>query len=302
VNLLDHRLIVVVGKGGVGRTTCSAALGLAAARLGKRVLLVELGGTDHLTRALGVPPTGFTPRRVAEGVDAMSLTALDCLDDFGSRKLRLSRVVALVLRSRVIQAFIDAIPGLHDLLQLGKIENLLMEPMLSDEHYDLCVLDAPATGHGLTLLAAAGSMREMTRVGPFADLAGVIETFLSGPQCAVVPVTVLEELPVQETAEMLAALQLEGFTCAALVANRVPAPSLPARPAWHELRPRLEGAVPAALLAMADAEHAAAQRRASALERLGATSAAPVWALPNSDTPVPARALADALVPLLEGA
>ena len=301
MRLLEHRLLVVVGKGGVGRTTCALALALSAAELGKRVLVAELGGTDHLTRALGVEGPSYAPRTVAPGVDVMSLDAMHCLSDFGRRKLRLNRLVSLVLRSRIVKSFIDAVPGLHDLLQLGKIENLLNEPTAEDTKYDLCVLDAPATGHGVTLLVGARSMREMTRVGPFSDLARVIETFLSGPDCGIVPVTLLEGLPVQETCELIAVLESNDLKVTAILANRQPADRLPDTPTWPEVRAAVGTRLPAALLALADdAAAARAQHEASLASLRAAVPQTPTWVLPEVSSPTPALPLAKALVAFME--
>jgi anion-transporting ArsA/GET3 family ATPase len=301
VRLLEHRLLVVVGKGGVGRTTCALALALSAAKLGQRVLVAELGGTDHLTRALGAEGSSYAPQTVAPGVDVMSLDAMDCLNDFGRRKLRLNRIVSLVLRSRIVKSFVDAVPGLHDLLQLGKLENLLNEPAAEDTKYDLCVLDAPATGHGVTLLVGARSMREMTRVGPFSDLARVIETFLAGPDCGIVPVTLLEDLPVQETRELIAMLEANDLTVAAVMANRQPADRLPDTPTWPEVRAAVGAQLPAAVLALADdAAAARAQHQNSLSDLRSAVPQTPIWVLPEVVSQTPARPIAEALVAIME--
>jgi len=227
-------MLIITGKGGVGRTTVSAAIGLAAAASGKRVAVVELSGMANLPPLFGLRGRSFAPRTVTENLDILSMTAQECLDDFGRRKLRLTALVTRIMRSRVVSAFLDAVPGLHDLLQMGKLENMLSEPLPGDPVYDLIVLDAPATGHGLTLLAAARSMREMTRVGPFAELARVIEVFLADrSQAGVVLVTLPEALPVSESLEMRAALAEDGTDLDAVVVNMVEAPPLPEPPTWE---------------------------------------------------------------------
>ncbi len=234
-DLFKRRMIVVTGKGGVGRTTVSAALGLAAGKAGKRVAIVELSGMANLAPIFGLRGRSYAAREVAKNVDILSMTALECLDDFGIRKLRLTALVRMVMRSRVVQAFLDAVPGLHDLLQLGKLENMLLEPLPDDTIYDLMVLDAPATGHGLTLLSAARSMREMTRVGPFAELARGIEVFLANREIsALILVTLPEALPVNESLELRAALQQDGADLEAIVVNMVEPSPLPEDPPWEE--------------------------------------------------------------------
>ena len=147
---------------------------VVAAQAGKRVCLVEINGMGTIAEKYGLKRQ-YAAQTLHENVDLMSMTALDTMDDFGRRKLRVGALVRLIFQNRIMHAFIDGMPGLSDLLQMGKIENMLMEALPSDRQYDLAVLDAPATGHGLTLLAAARSMAEITRVGPFFDLANIIE-------------------------------------------------------------------------------------------------------------------------------
>ena len=267
-------MLIVAGKGGVGRTTVSAALGLAAAATGKRVAIVELSGMANLPPLFGLTGRSFSPRTVAPNVDLLSMTSAECLDDFGQRKLRLTALVSLVMRSRVVRAFLDAVPGLNDLLQLGKLENMLSEPLPGDPVYDVMVLDAPATGHGLTLLAAARSMREMTRVGPFADLARIIEVFLADrDKAGLVLVTLPESLPVSESLEMRSALTRDGTDLDAVIVNRVAAAPLPAPPTWGQARRSLETIENSALTHMLDvveknvAQHAGQTRILEQLRR-----------------------------------
>jgi anion-transporting ArsA/GET3 family ATPase len=221
-SLLDRELIVVTGKGGVGRTTVTAALGLAAARAGRRTCIVELSGQDQLARKVGFHDARYEPRRVAPDLDLRSLSLPDCLADFGGRKLKLPGVARRVVESRLMTGIVDAIPGLHDLVQLGKLENMLREPLPGEPVYDLAVLDAPATGHGLTLLAAARSMREMTGTGPFHELASIIERLLEDAEATgVALVTLPEALPVNESLDLVRALATEHAPPDAVLVNQV---------------------------------------------------------------------------------
>jgi len=247
-------MIIITGKGGVGRTTVTAALGLAAAASGKRVAIVELSGMANLAPLFGLTGRSFAPRTVSENLDILSMTPQECLDDFGRRKLRVTALVGLVMRSRVVKAFLDAVPGLHDLLQMGKLENMLSEPLPGDPIYDLMVLDAPATGHGLTLLAAARAMREMTRVGPFAELARIIEVFLADrTKSGLILVTLPEALPVNESLEMRDALKRDGTDLEAVIVNMVERPPLPDTPDWEDARKALYGVADPDLKALVDA-------------------------------------------------
>lgn len=225
----------------MGRTAVASALALAAAREGRRVCLAELSGGQDLAPWFGLVGRSYAARNVAPGVDLVSLTAHEAFEDFGRRKLRLGALIGVFLRNRVTRAFIEAVPGLHDLLQLGKIENMISEPLPGEPIYDLVVLDAPATGHGLTLLAAARSMRELARVGPFHDLARIIEQFLADRErTGILLVTLPERLPVSESLELLSALREDRAELAGVVVNQVAGELLPDAAAWPRVRRALE--------------------------------------------------------------
>ncbi len=165
------------------------------------------------------------------------------MDDFGQRKLKLDALVRMVLNSRVTHAFVDAIPGLHDLVQLGKLENMLLEPLPGDAHYDLVIVDAPATGHGLTLLAAPQAMSELTKIGPFHELASIIARLLDDPKkSAVVLVTLPEELPVNEGIELALGLGDNQKLLHSVIMNQARPPSLPPVPAWDHIHALLSTA------------------------------------------------------------
>ena len=241
-NLLDHPFIVVMGKGGVGRTTVAAALGRAAAALGKRACVCELGELAALPPKFGLEGRTFAFRRGAPGVDVWSLTVPEALEEFGARKLHLPGFARRVVRNRFVAAFVDAIPGLHDLLLLGKIENMISEPRSGDPVYDTVILDAPATGHGITLLTAARTLTEITRAGPFFELAKAIEVFLSDPKRTALVLTTLPELlPIRETLELAQQLENEGFRPNHVVVNQVEPSFLPPSIRRQEVEDALQG-------------------------------------------------------------
>ena len=212
MRLFDHPLIVVLGKGGVGRTTLTAALGIAAAEQGKRACVLEFGTLAALPPKFGLTGRSFAFRKGAPGLDVWSLTVPEALEEFGARKLHLPGFARRVVRNRFVSTFVDAVPGLHDLLLLGKVENLISEPRSDDPVYDTLILDAPATGHGITLLQAAATMTEITRAGPFYELSRAIEVFLGDPaRTGLVVATLPESLPVSETLELIDQLNAESF-------------------------------------------------------------------------------------------
>jgi anion-transporting ArsA/GET3 family ATPase len=161
---------------------------------------------------------------------------------------------------------------MHDLLVLGQIENFESEPLPTDPRYDLLVLDAPATGHGLTLLQAARTMTEITRAGPFYELSRRIDDFLADPvQTATVLATLPEELPVQEALELAAALIDEGFGPAAVIANQVEGLAIPDPPGHDAVLEALDGVEDAEVLqTLVRAEAARGRRHAGALDQLAA--------------------------------
>ncbi len=287
---MKARLLFVLGKGGVGRTSLAAALALRAGQEGRRSLVVELNGLWDIGRRFG-HPRSYTPVPIGENVHWRSLSTADCLADFGRTKLQLGAVGSRLMRSRPLRSFVQAIPGLPDLLQLGKIENLLNEPAPGDPIYDLVVVDAPATGHGLSLLAAPASMSDLTESGPFHELAAIIARALEDPSTQLVAVTLAEELPFTELMELLDTLERSPFTIAAIIANKiVPAP-LPSRELW----PLVRAAQPSTpdherLIRLVESIDAVARSQEEVLQRLYAraeSASIPLHVLPWLTEPTP---------------
>lgn len=267
--LLDHPLVVVLGKGGVGRTTVAAALGVAAAARGRDACVAELG-ESAVAEALQLSGRSFAFRDAPWGPATWSLTVPECLDEFGKRKLHLPLVARGLLHNRAVSLFVDAVPGLHDLLLLGKIENHLREPRPGDRRFDTLILDAPATGHGLTLLQAARTMTEIARSGPFHDLAARIGDLVDDPTAtALALVTLPEELPVSETIELAHAIAAHGQRVHTVIVNRTDPFDLPDPPGLPRVREVLAGLPGAgALSALVDAREARAERQQDAVRTL----------------------------------
>lgn len=228
MNLLDHKLLVVSGKGGVGRTSTALALGLAAAAKGKRTCVVEMSGQQALAEAAGFSSAEYEARDVADNLKLMSLSPTTCVADFGGRKLGLAKLAQWFFESKLMTGFIASVPGLADLVQLGKIEDMINVPLKGEPVYDLVILDAPATGHGLTLLSSAKAMAGMTKVGPFYDLAMIIARFLADTtQTSFVLVTLPEVLPVNESLEFAESLKEHGASISLCLMNRTLPVQLP---------------------------------------------------------------------------
>jgi anion-transporting ArsA/GET3 family ATPase len=200
----QSHVLVVAGKGGVGKTTMSAALAKMAAGAGKSVLIVELEGKSGIAAAFGrhgdlgyeeallVPPGP----RGGGSVRARRLTPDDALveylEDHG-----LKRVSKRLARSGLLDVISTAIPGIRDVLVLGKVKQLERDGVA-----DLILVDAPATGHAITFLTSASGMVSAARGGPLRTQAQDVVELLSDPsRCRVILVTLPEELPVSETIE-----------------------------------------------------------------------------------------------------
>jgi anion-transporting ArsA/GET3 family ATPase len=283
--LLGKRLVIVTGKGGVGKTTVAAALGLLAARAGKRTLVCEVSEQERITETFGKPPAGFAETEVAESLHTFSINPEDAKQEYLRHHPHSSTLPGLLNQGRIFQYPTAAAPGLAEVVTIGKVWELaqLERKTPRSAPYDLVVVDAPATGNGLALLRSPRTYRDIARVGPIAKHAALIDGFISDPkQTAVVAVALAEEMPVNETIELEQRLAAEmGMELALVLANGV----LPERFSGDEAEAmeQVDGAgSPAAREALAAAlaayERSRAQR--SQLARLRRETTAPVAALP----------------------
>lgn len=209
--LLAKPLIVVTGKGGVGKSTVAAALGMAAAARGLRVIVAEVAARDDVSRALGGSGSSFVERDLGEGLHHISIDPESALEEYV--KDQLPRGVADVLASsRMFSYLVAATPGLRELLTVGKVWELAQPGRRTPgaRPYDLVVLDAPATGHGVAVLTAPGTFASAARMGPIARQGGIIHEMLADPaRTAIVAVATAEEMPVNETLSLRDALRAE---------------------------------------------------------------------------------------------
>jgi hypothetical protein len=220
-SLLARRVILVTGKGGTGRSTFSMALALAATRRGLRVLVVEMNGAASAPQFLEFDVSGASGATLQEGLQWASVSAPNALEEFVSRQLRSKALYRLVFRNRVMGPFIDAVPGLPELIQLGKIYDLAIERRNGAFTHDFIVVDAPATGHGLSLLEAPRAMLELTRAGPIHHNTGLVDAFFGDPSRAAVVLTTLPEaMPTSEFREMRVKLSEKGRKILCCVVNQ----------------------------------------------------------------------------------
>ena len=220
-HLLDRKFLIVVGKGGVGKTTVSAALGLAAARRGKRTLICMTNVKERLSHMLDVPPIGSDIVRVAPNLDVVNMDPKVALEEYGLMILKVRALYKAVFENRVVRNFLRGTPGIEAWSMLGKAF-FHVSPPSGQPDYDLVVLDAPATGHGLEMLRVPRVIHDVAPPGLLrreADRA--LEMFRDPRQAGAVLVTLPEDMPANETIELHKALVSElQMSIGALVVNR----------------------------------------------------------------------------------
>jgi Anion-transporting ATPase len=207
--LIDKRLVFVAGKGGVGRTTVAAALGLAAARRGRRTIVCEVAGQERVSLTLGHTRAGFHETELADHLFAISIDPQASLEEFLTDQVGSRRLAGLLFHNRLFEYLAAATPGLRELATIGKVWELaqLDRPPRRGAPYDLVIVDLPATGHGLGALRTARTFGDVARVGPVHRRADMIDSFIrDASRTGVLTVSLAEEMPVAETVDFAAAL------------------------------------------------------------------------------------------------
>jgi Mrp family chromosome partitioning ATPase len=204
LHALERReLLVVTGKGGVGKTAISATLGRALAEAGRRTLVVEVDPRENVHQMLGVPPSGGAIVAAGERLWVQNLKPRQVLDEVVREQVKIEFLVQRVLGSAGYEQFAAAAPGLKELAILGHALRLQKRRQQGAPELDVVILDAPATGHGVTLLTAPRLVSEVIHQGPFGRMAGELADWMADPgRCGVVVVTQAEEMPVEEALDL----------------------------------------------------------------------------------------------------
>ena len=288
MSILDKRLVFVTGKGGVGKTAVAAALGMVAARRGRRTIVAEVAMRDDVHRALAGSGGGWRESSIGDGLYALSVDPERAMREYLDDQLA-GPLSDLLAASRIFTYLAAATPGMRELLTVGKLWELAQDERRTPgaEPYDLVVVDAPATGHGLALLDAPRTFASVAAGGPVARQARVIASTLSDTSVTgVVAVATPEEMPVNEVEHLRGEL---GARLDLVVLNALRPDRFTAREAAL-LEPLAAGS-DAARLALA--AHHRARAEEEQRERLGPDVVLPFAADPAGGADL--GALADAL-------
>ena len=223
------RLHVVTGKGGTGKTTVAASLALALASTGKRVLLCEVEARQGIAQLFDVPPLPYEERRIASGPDnggdvyALAIDTESALLEYLAMYYRLGRAGRALEKFGVIDFATTIAPGLRDVLLTGKVYEAAHRNRRSKNarHYDAIVLDAPPTGRIAQFLNVNDELAGLAKVGPVRNQADTVMTLLHSARTAVHLVTVLEDMPVQETTDGIEQLKAAKLPVGAVIVNLV---------------------------------------------------------------------------------
>ncbi|MGH9081141.1 MAG: ArsA family ATPase [Acidimicrobiales bacterium] len=216
--LLDLKLLFVTGKGGVGKTTVASALALFASTRGQRVLICEVDAKGDVAGFYEAPPTGFNETEILPGLFAMTMDTEASLREYLKLQLRIPVVGRIGPLAKAFDFVATAAPGVREILTTGKLAYEVRE-----RHYDLVVVDAPASGHIIGQLAAPQAINSLVKVGLIRSQTDWMLEILSDPRSTgLVAVCTPEEMPVNETIELAVRVAEETTVqLAAVVVNRV---------------------------------------------------------------------------------
>ena len=204
-DLFDKRLVFVTGKGGVGKSTVSIALGLAAARMGKRTIICEVSAQEKASSVFKVGAIGFNEVKVDDNLWAISIDTEESLREYLLLQLKIRAMRDLLVKSRIFTYLAAATPGLKELVTIGKVWELAQDDRQVKKAgaYDMVIVDAPATGHGVGFLQTPRTFADIARVGPVHSQAKTLDAYLTNHETTGVAIVALpEEMPVNETASL----------------------------------------------------------------------------------------------------
>ncbi len=218
----DRRLILVLGKGGVGRSTVAAAIAGQCAAAGKKTLLYETNANDRFGNYFDKPAVGSEPVQLAPNLWAVNATPASALAEYGLMILKFKSVYEMVFENRVTRAFLRAIPGLDDYALLGKAWYATEETKRGKPVWDTVIFDMPASGHSVSMLRVPWVIVDTVPEGPLTRDARTVKELLTDPKrTAAILVTLAEEMPVNEAIELEAKLTALDIIPQQLVVNQL---------------------------------------------------------------------------------
>jgi anion-transporting ArsA/GET3 family ATPase len=284
-DLLDKRLIFVTGKGGVGKSTIAVSLGIAAAQRGKRTIVCEIASQEQTSRFFKRGEVGFHEVELESNLWSISIDPDESMREYVLLQLKVRAMRDLLFRSRVFTYLTAATPGLKELVTIGKIWELsqLDRKVKKGREYDLVIVDAPATGHGIGFLQTPRTFASIARVGPIHSQATELHRFITDHDATGTAIVSLpEEMPVNESATLEQQLREEiGVSVDRIYMNALYPERFSAEEAEKidSAAQNADGAVRGALRAAASEQRRAASQRAQ-LARLEERVSAPVKPLP----------------------
>lgn len=285
--LASRRLLVVSGKGGVGRSTVALLVAQELAARGKKVLLATTAKDDRLASLCGLGALDESPQSPSPGLSLLRLTPSRCVRDYAEMVLWSRRFARAIFENKVVRRLLAAIPGMEDFAVLGKV----WHEATRAHNYDHVVFDGPASGHLRTTLRAPASIAETLSTGPLAKEAkSMLDSLRDPKQVGLVLVALPQAWPLTELSELVSALQASpGVPSAALVVNQCwasPLVGMPEIDVGASLDPAL-----AACLEAVKSVSARAQADAQAIAAWRAQLQAPLGSLPLMELPYLARGL-----------
>jgi anion-transporting ArsA/GET3 family ATPase len=284
-DLLDKKLVFVTGKGGVGKSTVSIALGIAAAARGKRAIVCEISSEESASRVFRKGQVGFNEVQVASNLWAISIDPDASMREYLLLQLKVRAMRDLLVRSRIFSYLAAATPGLKELVTIGKIWELAQADrrVKGGREYDLVVVDAPATGHGIGFLQTPRTFAGVARVGPIHSQAERLDRFITDQKrTGVAIVSLPEEMPVNESAALEQILAKEVGVAVDRVYMNAMYPERFGKGDAAELERALKRAEPPARAAInaALSQHRRARTQRAQLQRLKRRVSSPVKTLP----------------------
>lgn len=216
--LLDRRLLIVTGKGGVGKSTVAAALGLLAARQGKRTLVCEIDAGGGLAAAFEREPLSYEPIELDDDLFGMVMDTEESLREYIKLNVRIPLIGRIGPLARSFDFVANAAPGVKEILTIGKLAWEVRE-----NNYDIVIADAPATGHVVSQLSSPAAIRDLVQVGLVREQTDwMLDILTDTAQTGAVIVAAPEEMPVSETLELAHSLDAEtDVALATVIVNRV---------------------------------------------------------------------------------